>query len=76
MSTSDMSSLSSGRPNRSIPEQVQQMWERRQLSINSLVVFLQALDGQFRSQHSKRVYIIIDAIDESNVPRDSDQAWN
>lgn len=56
-------------PDRSIPEQLQQMWQRQQISINGLMDCLQALVGRFRSQYHRRVYIIVDAIDESKAPR-------
>lgn len=55
---------------RSIPEQLRQMWQRKQLSIKSLMQCLEALVDRFHSQYNKRVYIIVDAIDESKAPRD------
>lgn len=61
---------SSRRPDRSIPAQLYQMWQREQLSIDSLLECLQAVVGRFHSRHNKRVYIIVDAVDESKAPRE------
>lgn len=54
---------------RSIPERLQEMWQRRQLPVEDLMECLQTLVGQFHSQHNKRVYIVVDAVDESKAPR-------
>lgn len=55
----------------SIPRPLQEMWERRRLSIEELMECLQTIVDQFRSQHKKRVYIVVDAIDESKPPRNN-----
>lgn len=55
----------------SIPEHLQKMWERRKLSIKDLMECLQTIVDQFRTQHNRRVYVVVDAIDESKAPRDN-----
>ncbi|ROV97128.1 hypothetical protein VMCG_07526 [Cytospora schulzeri] len=54
-----------------IPKELYSMWEYRRPSIEGLLYCLQVLARQFFTRLSKRVYIVVDGVDESKAPRNT-----
>lgn len=52
---------------RFIPAELHHMWEKKRLTVKSLLECLRVISGEFNT----RAYILVDAIDESHKPRDA-----
>lgn len=53
-----------------IPKGLYNMWEYKKPTVEGLLDCLQEIAQNFFSRLSRRVYIVIDAVDESKMPRD------